>query len=112
MGKRKLDASAPVGQQLQQLRAAAPKLNASLAREVLGVFRAEEKETGKVAGLRRKHAHPTALPALRHISLEGQDDSKKELCMIFLPDIIQAKVDSCPVYAEGLLQLLQKKDTQ
>ena len=38
MGKRKLDASAPVGKQLQQLRAAVPKLNASLAREVLGVF--------------------------------------------------------------------------
>ena len=109
MGKRKLDASAPVGKQLQQLRAAVPKLNASLAREVLGVFRAEEKETGKGAGLRRKLAHPIACSALRHVSLEGQDDRKQELCMIFLPDIIQAKVDSCPVYAEGLLQLLQKK---
>lgn len=109
MGKRKLDTAAPLAQQLQQLRAAVPKLNASLAREVLGVFRAEEKETGKGAGLRRKHAHPTALPALRQLSLEGQDDSKKELCMIFLPDIIQAKVDSCPVYAEGLMQLLPKK---
>ncbi len=68
-----------------------------------------KKETGKGTGLRRKHARPTALPALRHVSLECVEGTTQQFCMMSLPDILQAKVVDEAVPGNPLAPDLRRK---
>lgn len=109
MSKRKLDPGPPLLQQLQHLRQSIPRLHASLAREVLHVLRpAEHGESGKYAGTRRKHVYPSALPALRRMSVDSSKGSL-DFSMMSLASLLQSKVDACPLFNEGILSVLQRK---
>ena len=109
MSKRKVDPEAPLLEQLQHLRQSIPRLNASLAREVLQVLRpAEHGDSGKYAGTRRKHVYPAALPALRLVSVDSSNGSV-DFSMMSLASLLQSKVDACPLFKEGILSVLQRK---
>ena len=108
MSKRKFNPEAPLLEHLQHLRQAVPKLNASLAREVLQFFRADKPETGKSTGTRRKHVYMSAFPGLRRLSVDASAGSK-DFSIMSLPSMLQSKVDACPLFKDGLLSVLQRK---
>ena len=107
MSKRRLDTNAPLGAQYQHLCHEIPKLQGNLARQVLDVLHAGEKETGRGVASRLSNIYPAASPTLRKIPLHA-DHAEKHLYVASLPHLVQSKVNSCALFRSSLKWALEK----
>ena len=95
--KRKLRASDDPLAQFQALRQL-PRLSQADCREVIALLR--DDSVGRRTGTREQHAYPLATKLIRQLSSGENNDV--EVFVNFLPDLLQSKVDACPLFARLL----------
>eukprot|EP00435_Cladocopium_sp_Y103_P016590 s5818_g4.t1 len=102
--KRKLRAQDDPLTQFQSLRQL-PRLSQEDCRQVIALLR--EDDVGKRTGTREHHAYPAASKLVRQ--LWSGDDKKVPVYVNSLPDLLQAKVEACPLFARLLSDAWEKQ---
>ena len=101
MKRKKLDAHAPLEEQFHTLRQI-PCLTDQACREVLTLL--NEDDRGRGTAMRAKISHRNSWPMLRELKLPRSDEKEHVDVVYYMdfPSLVQAKVDSCPLFAESL----------
>ena len=105
MKRKKLDAHAPLGEQFHTLRQI-PCLTNQACREVLTLL--NEDDRGRGTAMRAKSSHRKSWPMLRELKLPRSDEKEHVVYYMDFPSLVQAKVDSCPLFAESLSRAAKK----
>eukprot|EP00435_Cladocopium_sp_Y103_P043455 s3074_g12.t1 len=98
MKRRRLDPQAPPKEQFSALRQIRTLTQAE-CREIVGLL--HEDDAGKKTCSRLAHVHPKALPCLRELRVPAEN-GEMTVHYMSLAELVQAKVNACPFYAESV----------
>ena len=108
MKRRRLNPTDDTASQYQTLRQI-PSLKPHQCRAVVQLLR--EDDAGGRTCQRQAESHPLAFPCLHTLTVPGKKaDATVQVHCMSLPRLVQAKVDTCPLYRDLLRQTLKAND--